>query len=66
MESLAELWRRLLFLFRRRQFDHDLEDEMRFHLEMKSRESGMSAARGQFGNSARLQEDCRDAWGRRP
>ena len=63
MESLAELWRRLLFLFRRRQFDRDLEDEMRFHLEMKSRESGMNAARRQFGNATVLQEDCREAWG---
>jgi|SRR5208283_743541 len=63
MESLAELWRRLLFLFRRRQFDRDLEDEMRFHPEMKSRESGMKAARRQFGNATVLQEDCREAWG---
>ena len=39
MERLAEVWRRLLFLFRRRQFDRDLEEEMRFHLEMKGRES---------------------------
>ena len=63
MESLAELWRRLLFLFRRRQFDRDLADEMRFHLEMKGRESGMDAARRGFGNAALLQEDCREAWG---
>jgi predicted permease len=63
MERLAELWRRLLFLFRRRQFDRDLEEEMRFHLEMKGRESGANAARRQFGNTALLQEDCRDAWG---
>src|ERR1035438_1387180 len=63
MESLAELWRRLLFLLRRRQFDRDLAEEMRFHLDMKSRESGMNAARRQFGNAALLQEDCRDAWG---
>jgi predicted permease len=63
MERLAELWRRLLFLFRRRQFDRDLEEEMRFHLEMKGRESGMTAARRQFGNTALMQEECRDAWG---
>jgi putative ABC transport system permease protein len=63
MESLAEFWRSLLFLFRRRQFDRDLEEEMRFHLEMKGRESGKVAARRRFGNTALLQEDCRDAWG---
>jgi len=63
MERLAEFWRRLLFLFRRRQFDRDLAEEMRFHLEMKSRESGMNAARRQFGNVALVEDDCRDAWG---
>jgi predicted permease len=63
MESLAELWRRLLFLLRRRQFDCDLAEEMRFHLEMKGRESGRDGARRQFGNAALLQEDCRAAWG---
>ncbi|HUI58025.1 MAG TPA: hypothetical protein VLY04_23785 [Bryobacteraceae bacterium] len=36
MERLAEMWRRLLYLLRRRQFDRDLEEEMRFHVEMKA------------------------------
>jgi len=45
MERLGELWRRLLFLFRGGQFDRDLEEEMRFHLEMRSAESGNLAAR---------------------
>jgi len=58
----GELWRKLLFPFRRRQFDRDLADEMRFHLEMKALESGDSA-RARFGNAALLQEDCRAAWG---
>ncbi len=57
----GELWRRLLFLFRRRQFDRDLEEEMRFHLEMESAESGAAAARKKFGNLALLQEDSRAA-----
>jgi putative ABC transport system permease protein len=63
MEVLGEVWRRLLFLFRRRQFDRDLEEEMRFHLDMKGQDCGTSAARRQFGNVALLQEDSRQAWG---
>jgi putative ABC transport system permease protein len=59
----GELWRKLLFPFRRRQFDRDLDEEMRFHLEMKAAEAGPSTARKQFGNTALLQEDCREAWG---
>jgi putative ABC transport system permease protein len=55
MEGPGELWRRLLFLFRRRQFDRDLEEEMRFHLEMSGRR--------QFGSLALAQEDSREAWG---
>jgi len=63
MEWLGELWRRLLFLFRRRQFDRDLEEEMRFHLDMQAAEFGAAAARRKFGNAALLQEDSRQAWG---
>ena len=62
MEWLGELWRRLLFPFRRRQFDRDLEEEMRFHLEMKARDSGASAARRQFGNATLLHERSREMW----
>ena len=63
MEWLGELWRKLLFAFRRQQFDRDLEEEMRFHLEMKAAETGHTAARRQFGNTTLLQEDSRGAWG---
>jgi putative ABC transport system permease protein len=63
MQWLAEFWRRLLFLFRRQQFDSDLEEEMRFHLEMQAAESGLMAARKKFGNAALLQEESREAWG---
>ena len=55
MEGPGEFWRRLLFLFRRRQFDHDLEQEMRFHLEMSGRR--------RFGNELVLREQAREAWG---
>jgi predicted permease len=64
--------RRLLFLFRRNQFDRDLEDELRFHEEMKARAlaeaDGMSgdearaAARRRIGNPLRLREQARDPW----
>jgi len=63
MQWFSEVWRRLLFLFRRRQFDRDLEEEMRFHMEMKAREAGPVAAQRKFGNAALLQEDSREAWG---
>ena len=58
----GEWWRRLLFPFRRRQFDRDLEEEMRFHLDMKAREAGPAAARRIFGNVALFQEQSREAW----
>jgi hypothetical protein len=71
MNQLLQLWRRLLFYWRRNQFDRELEEEMRFHLEMKAKENlsaGMSseearyAARRQFGNQTVLQEVSRDMW----
>ena len=72
MAQPGELWRRLLFLFRRRVFDRDLEEEMRFHLDRKAQrnqERGMDtrdahcAARRQFGNATLLAESSREAWG---
>jgi len=55
MEWLGEVWRRLLFLFRRRQFDRDLDEEMRFHAEM--------TGKARFGNGLLLREEAREAWG---
>src|SRR5215471_17607514 len=67
MEWFGELWRRLLYGFRRRQFDRDLEEEMRFHLEMRAAEpeskNDPAAARRQFGNETWLLEESRAAWG---
>jgi predicted permease len=69
---MSELWRRLARLFRRERFDRELEEEMRFHLEMKAqdhREAGMDAqqaryaARRQFGNVTLLREVSREMWG---
>jgi predicted permease len=64
--------RRLLFFFQRNQFDRDLEDELRFHEELKAHAladaDGMSgdearaAARRRLGNPLRLREQSREAW----
>jgi hypothetical protein len=71
LDELSQLWRRLLFYLRRDRFDRELEEEMRFHLEMKAQENaeaGMGtmeaqyAAQRQFGNQTLLQEVSRDMW----
>src|SRR5712692_10259192 len=47
-------------LRRRRQLDRDLEDELRFHLEMRAEETGdASEARRRLGNVTLLKEACR-------
>ncbi|MGH9939930.1 MAG: ABC transporter permease, partial [Blastocatellia bacterium] len=70
-DKLSQLWRRLLFYLRRERFDRELEEEMRFHLEMKAEEklaAGISpeearyAAQRQFGNQTLLREVSRDMW----
>src|SRR5215470_4375277 len=72
MDWLRELARRLRMLILRRQFDADLEEEMRRHLELRKEEqlqSGMTAddaraaARRRFGNATYLKEESRIAWG---
>ena len=69
MDKLSQLGRRLLFYARRDQFDCELEEEMRFHLEMQAQENaeaGMgplearNAAERQFGNQTLLREVSRD------
>src|SRR3970282_1139905 len=65
------LWRRLLFYFRREQFERDLAEKRRLHVEMKREEnvdSGMSpedarrAAEREFGRTSRLMEESRESW----
>jgi hypothetical protein len=72
MDWLRELVRRLSMLIHRRQFDADLEEEMRLHLELRQEEqlqSGMTAddaqaaARRRFGNTTYLKEESYIAWG---
>ena len=72
MESLAEFGRRVRFWLHRSEANRELEEEMRFHLQMKARkyeEAGLSnreapfAAQRQFGNPLLLKELSSDAWG---
>jgi putative ABC transport system permease protein len=69
---VGSVLRRLLFLVRRGQLDRDLDDELRFHEEMKAQDlahtAGVSgdearaAARRRVGNPLRLREESRDPW----
>ena len=72
MNWFIELGRRLLMLFRRSQFDRDLEEDMRLHRELREQEqleAGVAleearyAARRRFGNEIVLREESRDMWG---
>src|SRR5712692_1894890 len=72
MSWLDEFARRLGMLIHRRQFDADLEEEMRLHIELRQQEefqSGMTAyaaqaaARCRFGNPTYLKEESHIAWG---
>lgn len=72
MDLFGQLGRRFSMLFRRRQFDADLEEEMRLHLDLREQqqlEAGLtqtaaySAARRQFGNPTALKERSHMTWG---
>ena len=72
MNWFIELGRRLLMLFRRSQFDRDLEEEMRLHRELREQEqleAGVApeearyAAHRRFGNDLVLREESREMWG---
>jgi predicted permease len=55
--------KRLRALLRRKQLDRDLEDELSFHLAMKTEASGdPSTVRREFGNVSALKETCRELW----
>src|SRR2546421_9475167 len=61
---MRELWRRFRFLLDRDRFESDLDEEMRFHLEMKAEKAGDAyAARREFGNAGILKEASREMWG---
>ncbi len=71
MNLFDELLRRARYLGRRRQFDPELDDEVRFHLETRAEElrsqgltakEAMDRARREFGPRARMEEQSRAAW----
>ena len=60
---IGDLWRRAKFLLRRPQFERELEEEMRLHVELRSERLGdAEAARRRFGNTTLLREDSREQW----
>src|SRR6185503_19228288 len=68
-DMLRTLFHRLLSHLRRNQTEREMNDEMRFHLEMVTKENldkGMSAeearreARRSFGGVEQVKEACRD------
>src|SRR5579862_33993 len=56
--TMGELWRRLRYLFNRKQHEQDLAEEMRLHREL----AGPASARRSFGNVTQLQEASRAVW----
>jgi putative ABC transport system permease protein len=69
---ITEIWRRILFLFRRRLMDEELTEEMRLHVDLRAaklRQQGVEAndaariARQRFGNTTVIRETSRDSWG---
>ena len=62
MEKLLEMLRRIGYLLNRDRRRRELEAEMDFHREMAVR-AGKPDAKRRFGNSDRLQEQAREAWG---
>jgi len=71
MPAWNEILRRAAFLRRRSQFDRELDDEIRFHIECRAEElqaegmpvrEALERARREFGSRARSAEDSRAAW----
>jgi predicted permease len=71
----GELRRRLVALLRRKQFDADLEDEIRLHIDLRAEEQAVAGvapdearyvAERRFGNTLQLKECSREVWQWRP
>ncbi len=72
MKLFNEFKRRIATWLHREEFDQEMQDEMRLHLELRKEEhtdrglsadSAYSAAHRRFGNATRIQEKSREAWG---
>ena len=55
---MGEIFRRIKYLINRRRLDAELANDMEFHREMAAR-----AGRSNFGNTLRMREQAREAWG---
>ena len=55
---MTDFLRRLHYLLRRRQFDRELANDLEFHREMSARNGNIPV-----GNTLRIREEARDAWG---
>lgn len=55
---MSEIFRRIQYLLNRGRMDAELESDMEFHREMAER-----GGRSNFGDTLRLREDAREAWG---
>lgn len=56
-------YRRLKTLWRRPQFERELEEEMRLHVDLRARTTGdVDAAARRFGNATLLREQSREQW----
>jgi hypothetical protein len=58
---MREVLKKLRTLWKRRQLEKDLEDELAFHLAMREEKKGEGERRA-FGNVALVKEDLRDQW----
>jgi predicted permease len=56
------IWLRVRALWKRRQLERDLEDEVAFHLAMKAEKVDPQSARSQFGNPTATRETLRELW----
>jgi macrolide transport system ATP-binding/permease protein len=68
---MGKLWKRLAFLRRRKRFESEMDEELRFHLDMKTQdgvEAGLPEdearyrALRQFGNTLKIREQSREVW----
>ncbi len=62
VRPMTELLRKIRHLLSRQRFESDLEQELRFHLDMAYQEQGPDAARRAFGSTLCMKEDTRAAW----
>lgn len=59
---IRESWLRVKALVQRRRLEHDLDEELAFHLAMREEGMAPGQARRQFGNVTRIREICRELW----